>query len=507
MPLQFTCPYCQTSQMIPDQAPGQTFACAHCRKVVKVALASPALAVPVATPVAAPVPVRHRKSSAGLYVVAGVCVATMVTGISLAIFYRPGRQATPPANAQANADKLTSEKETVNAASPKKIDEPPLEPEPEPDVEPPAPLLARRMSEWYVDGDAKKVRLDFNSLDPAATIKELKVIVWTGEVAAPKPASWRSPRVRRGDDPRQEVAVPFKDGRGSVEVTLPPLPKDKMYWLQPTLVDGAGKQQWLAVEPWEPSAPPLERRPALLVHKIEAGERKTQLSSQASVTVRDRTGQPIVLQIGVHADVVETIKPDAVAGLLQVKNARVRFDFTQDDVPVFVEKLLGPALAAAPKINSTWRLDPAGTVSKRVVNLDDVPAGVRKEVSEFDERLAQAFDLLSLHFPNRELQALESWTHQRPWHKSTLELTATYEGRRDHQGRDEAYLSLRGKVAGAGKHKDGKVEGMALVDLKNGLVMKAELKVETEIVVPFSSREEVRGPGLLEVRLEREPAK
>src|SRR5262249_11856909 len=94
-----------------------------------------------------------------------------------------------------------------------------------------------------------------------------------------------------------------------------------------------------------------------------------------------------------------------------VSYARVQFEFAQDGVPAIVEKVLGAAQQAASKVNSHWRLDAAGTLSKRTVQLDNVPAGVRKDVMIFDERLAQALDLASLHLPNREIKALESWTH------------------------------------------------------------------------------------------------
>ena len=534
MPLQFTCPFCQASQVIPDQAQAQAFACGKCGKIVKVAAPpSPPLAKPIAPaataikpsspspPLARPVTapahvrpsVRKAKSSIAQYLVVAVTSATMLTGVSLAIFFWPGKEPPAPSSKlQAKADKDKSKtakddsgKDMTKTAPPKKIEEP--DPEPEPDLEPPAPLLARKMSEWYVGGDGPRVRLDFVGLEPSVEIKELKVIVWTGDVGAPKPASWRKPRVRAGDSSPEEIAVPYKDGRGTVEVPLPSLPKDKVYWLQPALVDGAGKAQWLAVEPWEPAAPPLERRPALLMHKIEAGERKAQVSSQATVTVRDGTDRPYVFNVGVRADLDEDVKADSDGAALHVRLARFQFEFAQDGIPALVEKVLGAALAATSKIKSNWRLDPAGTVSKRTVNLDDVPAAVRKEVSEFDERLAQAFDLLSLHLPNRELRPLESWTHQRPWNKSTLDLTATYEGRRVHQKREEAYLTLHGTLKGQSKTKDGKVEGMALVDLVNGFVLKAELTVETNIVVPFLEPGNVQASGVLEVRLTREAAK
>jgi hypothetical protein len=292
-----------------------------------------------------------------------------------------------------------------------------------------------------------------------------------------------------------------------VEVPLPPLPMDKMYWLQPVLVNAPGKAQWLDVEPWEPAAPPLERRPASLVHKIDANERKGQLSSEGKVTVRDGRDETFTFDFAVHSDFDETVKPQTDAATLHVRWQRVRFEFAQDDVPRFVEKILGPALDATSEINSTWRLEPAGGVSNREIKLDDLPADLRKEVAVLDERLAQAYELASLQLPNRDVKPLESWTTKRTWNKTTLELTATYEGRRLHQKREEAYVSLRGTIKGAGKDKDGKVEGTALVDLKNGFVMKVELKMQTNVLVPFISTGNVQGRGSMEIRLSRDPAK
>lgn len=457
-----------------------------------------------------------RGSSWALYVVGGVTGLTMIAGVSLALFYGPWRAQPPALQPPSMGDKVALRKDGETPIKPaavkkKRIDEPdePLEPPPGDDVKALFEdcVVTRTLGEPYLDGGQVKVHMDFHCVDPLQSVKEMKVVVWTGDVAAPKPASLRKPARRRGDGPRMEVPVSYKDGRGSVDVPLPPLPKDQMYWLQPVLVHAPGKAQWLDVEPWEPAAAPLERRPAVLAHRIDPSERQGQLTSQAKVTVRDGAGKAFVFNFGVHTDMNEMIKPQADAAMLYVRWHRVRFEFAQDDIPALVEKVLGPALDAASQINSTWRLEPAGAIGKRMVKLDDLPPELRKQVAELDERLAQAFELAALRLPNREVQPLESWANQRPWNKTTLDLTATYEGRRVQQKREEAYVTLRGTLKGNGKDKDGQVEGTALVDLKNGFVMKVEMKLETNILVPFISPGNVQGRGVLEVRLTRAPVK
>src|SRR5262245_60710741 len=416
MPLQFTCPHCQTAQSVPDQNRGKAHACVKCGKAVMIA-AAPPMAKPVANAgQAAPAKARPVTSAAPtlpppapmirpsmpapgsrwpLYIVAGLTGLTMIAGVSLALFYGPWRATPPGPQPFGKGDKVALKKDGDAPVKPPVKKSPIEEPE-EPPEPPPGDdvkelfedcVVTRRMGEPYLDGEQVKVRMDFQCDDPARSVKEMKIVVWTGDVAAPKPASLTKPPRRRGDGPRTEVPVTYKDGRGSVEVPLPPLPMDKMYWLQPVLVNAPGKAQWLDVEPWELAAPPLERRPASLVHKIDADERKGHLTNQGKVTVRDGRDEPFTFDFAVHSDFDETIKPQADAATLYVRWHRVRFEFAQNDVPAFVEKILGPALDATSEINSTWRLEPAGGVSKREIKLDDLPADLRKEVAVLDERL------------------------------------------------------------------------------------------------------------------------
>ncbi|MCI0681676.1 MAG: hypothetical protein L0Y71_06205 [Gemmataceae bacterium] len=476
------------------------------KPVPKPVVAKPVASIPqdppAPAPMARPTPPKLGSHPA-IYIVGGLTALTMAIGVSLAVFYGPWRAQPAPEPQPPDKNTLAKAGDKSGPGKQQPIDEP-EEPEPGDEVKELFEdcVVTRTVGEPYLEGEQVRVRMDFECVDPRGSIKELKVVVWTGDVAAPKPVSWRKPARRRGDGPRTDVPVTYKDGRGSVEVPLPPLPKDHMYWLQPVLVNAPGKAQWLEVAPWEPLAPPLERRPALLAHRLDGPMRKAQLSSQASVTVSDDT-----YDFGLHADLEETVKPDGNGAALHVRWTRVRFEFATNGIPAIVEKVLGEALDATAKTPSTWRLDPAGTVGKHTVDLGDLEPTVRKDAAELLGRLADGFDLASLQLPNRELQPLESWTQQRTWNKATLDLTAVYEGRRFHEKREEAHLKLHGTLQGADKDNVGTVEGTALVDLKNGFVMKAELKIETNLIVPFVAPGGLPGQGVLEVRLTRDPAK
>jgi len=554
MPLQITCPYCQTKQLVPDDIGGHGVVCAACQKVLKIS----APAAPVAKPVAA-VPVaplartvaaatiapavrsgpRRPKTPWTLYIVSAAVIATMAVGISLAVFFfRPGREPSPspqakgdPPKAKKNADKSTAAKK--------------------PNVDPPEPdtvddgaddlfedcVVTRAIGEPYRDGQQTKVRLEFSCVDPQKLIKEIKVAVWTGDIGAPKAASSRPPRVRAGDSPREEIAVPLKQNRGAVEVSLPTLPKDKMYWLQPVLVHTSGKMQWLAVEPWEPIAPPLERQPATLKHQFAGGDRKVQLSSLAAVALSEEgRSKPYKFKVDLTADLDETVSSRPLEGgassspplpggasssppleggarggggdaILRVKYRRIQFEFARNGIPFLITERFDPALTAMSRLAASWRLDPTGTLSKPAIKLDGLDEDVRDDITEFHNRLALAMELANLEFPNRDLSPLQTWTSKRSWNKTTVEMTATYEGRRINQNRDEAFVTIRGTIKSAGFSKTGQLEGTASIDLKNGFVMRADLKAETALTVPFIGADNLSALGVLEVKMTRDAAK
>ena len=524
MPLQITCPYCQTKQLVPDDIGGHGVVCAACQKVLKISapaapVAKPVAAVPVA-PLARPVAAatiapavrsgpRRPKTPWTLYVVSAAVIATMAIGISLAVyFFRPGREPSP--SPQVKSDPSKAKKDADKSTAAKK-----------PSVEPPEPdpvddgaddlfedcVVTRAMGEPYRDGQQSKVRLEFTCVDPQKLIKEIKVVVWTGDIGAPKAASSRPPRVRAGDSPREEIAVPLKQNRGAVDVSLPILPKDKMYWLQPVLVHASGKMQWLAVEPWEPAAPPLERQPALLTHQWGATKRKGQLSHLASVGLPDERGKRYSFKIDLGADFDETVRPGE-AGELHVAYPRGRFELSVNNIPDFrINEDVEQTLTSLRNIKTIWRLESTGAVSKPATKFDEVPEDLRARVTELHNGLALAMELANIEFPNRELSPLQTWTSKRSWNKATVELTATYEGRRINQNRDEAFVTIRGTIKSPGAGKTGQLEGTASIDLKNGFVMRAELKAETTLTVPFIGADNLSALGVLEVKMTREAAK
>lgn len=103
-----------------------------------------------------------------------------------------------------------------------------------------------------------------------------------------------------------------------------------------------------------------------------------------------------------------------------------------------------------------------------------------------------SLDALSVPLPGREVRPLETWKSSRPlpidkgsrFEYGVLDLTFTYLGTRNRNGKDEAVISIDGTVRGApGKDAQmgGKATGLALVDLATGQVSQTETRVTLEV--------------------------
>src|SRR5262249_57853693 len=126
--------------------------------------------------------------------------------------------------------------------------------------------------------------------DPRGRLKQGGVEVWRGDAGEPREPSSKTPPALPGDSRHERVALTEKEGEASGELTLPPLPSGKVYWVQPTWVNGNGETHWASATVHTPE-PAVERRPATLVLHHEQANRPLQLSSKSTFKARDPEGE------------------------------------------------------------------------------------------------------------------------------------------------------------------------------------------------------------------------
>ena len=86
---------------------------------------------------------------------------------------------------------------------------------------------------------AEQVHKSFGRLE---VLKDVSLEVWTGDAnQTNRPPTDKPPTALSGDSTRQRTAMTYAAGRGRADVLLPALPNGKVYWVQPTWVNGNGE--------------------------------------------------------------------------------------------------------------------------------------------------------------------------------------------------------------------------------------------------------------------------
>ncbi len=128
-------------------------------------------------------------------------------------------------------------------------------------------------------------------------------------------------------------------------------------------------------------------------------------------------------------------------------------------------------------------------------------------------RCSKRSDILAIPQPG-EAKPGQNWQARRElrfampdsFQTQLMDVTYTYRGMREHDGRRVAVLDLRGTLVG-GRGNDtlsAKLTGMALIDQETGVVIKATALTDAALTIR-GSEEPVYASGTLDVRLTREP--
>jgi hypothetical protein len=275
-------------------------------------------------------------------------------------------------------------------------------------------------------------------------------------------------------------------------VPVPAAEPGKVVWLQPVLTTASGRTHWSAATAFRPGEqPPLERRPALLRVKLPtaAADRTLKLSSALQLKIQGpRLSFSTSDQQAV--DVRETVVPENGGLKAHLAFGKCQARGTENGLPI---RWHPSALVVLRQLSAGFSFDAAGTF--RGMSLSAAKArdpAVEADLAELFGRACSAYQATSLPMPNRELKPLETW-NARPRlllggkgkvRKKVLDLdlTCTYRGQRKSGGRDEAYISLAGRLQGKGPGPapEGKVRGFALFDVEGGYVSRAEVRITSD---------------------------
>jgi S1-C subfamily serine protease len=367
----------------------------------------------------------------------------------------------------------------------------------------------------YRDGDKVKVPATLDLLDPLGKTTRPSVHLWTGNPGNSRPPSTIDPAPQPGDSTVTTVELAY-DGKGQArgEVTLPPLPPGKVYWQRPSYVNAAGKKVWVAASVYRPT-PAVERVPAALVLRQEAGRRNLDLDSHATLKLVLPGSEDHALKISMKTQLAEQVQPSSPQGLTAVTLTYqgYKMGVTIDGKNAPHDPQLQRIVSNIRSLGARLMLDQQGNIKTNQVIAGRMPPDVRQDLLELHGQIGDSLEAINIPVPNRTLQPKETWTSVRRLpiqvgkgvERAVLVLTYSYLGVATLNGRKVALLDINGQVRGAqGRERriGGRATGRAGFDLERGQVTMSHINVVADLDLMVKG-EKIRASGTLQTRLNR----
>jgi S1-C subfamily serine protease len=353
--------------------------------------------------------------------------------------------------------------------------------------------------------------------DPRKRITRVALDYWTGPERPPLPPSDRPPRLGNLNSARQTVEVTYDADRseGHAELVLDAMPARGMQlWVQPVLTIGSGEAHWLEGT-WHDLAAPINEKPALLAARHRVGSRAALLTSVARFKLENRSGKEQTFVQDITARLNEKTLSVGTDGGAQVRLTVEKFDFGVSFDGVKQVALEQSQTAYRRDIGSLAlevRLDARGNLTSKKNDLGRVPLPSREILQAIGDQIQKALDIVAIPQPG-PVKPGQSWQARRELplvmpdsvQTAVMNVTYTYRGLREHEGRSVAVLELRGTLAGSGGNDtlSAKMTGTALIDQETGVVLKATALTDAALTIR-SRAETVYATGTLDVRLTRE---
>ena len=371
------------------------------------------------------------------------------------------------------------------------------------------------LGQAYRDGDKVKVPVTFDLLDPLGKLTRPSLHLWTGAPGKARAPSTTEPAAVPGDSAVTTVELAY-DGKGQArgEIVLPLLPPGQVYWQRPSYVNAEGKKVWVAASVFRPS-PAVERVPAALVLRQDAGQRYLDLESHSTLKLLLPGAEEHSLKMSMKTRLAERTQPTAPQGLAsvlltyQTYNLGLQIDGKPPPKSPQLQRIVSNIRALSARLV----LDGQGNIKSNQVIVGRVPPDAREDLLELHGQIGDSLEAINVPVPNRTLQPMQTWGSVRRLpiqigsgvEKAVLVLTYTYRGTATLNGRKAALLDITGQVRGSqGRERriSGRATGHAAFDLEHGQVSMANLTVVADLDLVLKG-ERIRASGTLETRLNR----
>ena len=375
-----------------------------------------------------------------------------------------------------------------------------------------------QQGEAYAQQGQTRIPVRLICLDPLNKIKGLGVEVWTGPPGAARPTGSQKPQPLPGDGPRQEHALKYANGVGTLDVPMPQLPAGHVYWVQPVLTSANGTH-WSAAQPTAAEFAVLERKPANLTVNLEKHkERTAKVDSRFTTTESLGKKESKVIEHTI-VELLEMVEPEVKdankTAVVKTAVSQVTVRINVNGKNILFSRDENDALAISRGMPPTFVIDDTNaTAGYRKVGMGAKhPKIYLKDLVElFNGMVNNPFEATQFKMPNRIVEPQEVFPSQstmmmrigggaapkgkgpQPATIYDLKMSCTFEGVRVRNGREEAVLTVAGTLETRKKVANktlGDITGKIGFDIAGGFVSSAKIKIYAE------SEETIPGLGTL----------
>jgi hypothetical protein len=376
-------------------------------------------------------------------------------------------------------------------------------------------LVEMHLGQPFREARELKVPVKMDLLDPLEKIRKVSLDVWTGAPGPARDPAKARPPVLVGDSPHLTVDLRNKEGSAQGEVALPPLGAGKVYWVQPSYVNGAGEFHWVLAHPYNPG-PPVDRQPAEMMLRHQVGTRHLDLHSKSTLKLL-LGGKEKSMTLNMQTDLLErTVSVDAqqqAAMVLEYKSYAL--GISVDNKPAPQDPDLDKALKNLPLLTAQLVVDNKGGLVVNKADLGKVPAFAREDLADLHSQIQDSLEAGAVPIPNKKVQVGEQWQAVRRLpiltdqgvEQALLMLTYTYEGHMQQGKQRIALLTIAGTATGTAGQElrvGGKASGLATFDLDLGQTASVHMTVQLDLDL-FLEGQRARAHGILETQLVRLP--
>jgi S1-C subfamily serine protease len=344
------------------------------------------------------------------------------------------------------------------------------------------------------ESDRQRIDVTVHALDPRSAIKEVAVDWWFDSPdAVPIGAVTDGPPPSSNTN-RQTVKIPLgklegdkRTGKG--ELSLPiATPTDKALWVQARIVNGTGKTVAYRgisrdIESFS------ESKPVTLTRRPQTGSDRVTLRSILTMDLMGDEQENRNIKFDITSSVNERTQSVSPDGRSQIRVDVDKFNLNVivNERPAAIPDPQRRMLAEMNKLGIVMFYGPTGELLNSRHEYSDVKGNTsRMALDQFANQIADSLDLGAIPMPG-EVKPGQTWAAKRKFSVTHIEghstgnadITYTYLGVRQYNGREVAVCTMTGGLSGLGGwNMKGQMNGSALIDVANGKVVKMNARLD-----------------------------